>query len=172
MVIAALVVVNRWLPQRRQPGVELASSQTDSPAAQPTPQLNTQATPGPTGVEEKGSSAASPVTKPEEGREAPLPKVQLASVSVILSEGITRDRGQATQVVLSQATKSLETQLELPSDLQIGTYSHYQAVLQTVAGQEVIRRDRLKDIKEQRRLFCQSQNTRGVADNQRLCSAA
>jgi hypothetical protein len=146
VLMAALVVANRWLPwSPGEPGSDLARSQTESPTERPTTQTNAPVTPGTTELNEKSRSAGAPTaTKPEEHRRPSLPKAQLASVSVVLHEGITRAGGQATQVVLSPVTKSLHMQLELPSELQTRTYSSYQAVLQTVSGSEVIRRDGLK----------------------------
>jgi len=142
LVMVALAVAYRWLRwSHQEPGYQLASSQTASPTG-PVAQPNSSAS-GSTGIE-KTSAAGPPPTKLEERRQPPSPKLQLASVSVVLHEGITRADGQGTEVALSQATRSLLTQLELPSDLQIRTYSRYQAVLQTVSGQEILRRDGLK----------------------------
>lgn len=146
VLMAGLVAVNRWSPSRDgESGVELARSQTDSPTAPPITQSNTPATPGRTDLDDESrSAAASPATKSEENRRPRLPKAELASVSVVLHEGMTRDASQATPVVLSPSTQSLQTQLEVPAEVQTKTYSSYQAVLQTVSGEEVIRRGRLK----------------------------
>jgi hypothetical protein len=138
ILVAAVLVVSRGWLKDAQPGRELASSQTDSASAQPTPQLNTPATPTTT---EKTAPA---VTSPDEIRKPALPKAQRASVIVLLHEGVTRESGQSNQVVLSPATRSVQTQLVLPSDLQTRTYANYQALVQTVSGAEVIRRDGLK----------------------------
>jgi hypothetical protein len=145
VVMAVLVAANRWLPGRHTgPEGELARSQTDQPTAPPNTKPATPVTPDPIKVDEKSTTAGSSSASVTENRRTPLPKAQLASVAVVLHGGMTREGGQATSVVLSPAARSVQTQLELPAELQTRAYSSFQVALQTVSGQEVIKRSNLK----------------------------
>jgi hypothetical protein len=141
LVAFFLVATRSWFWRQPESAEKLATSQTDSAAAQETPKPDMQVAPG---VTEKNSIEIPAAAKPTQARQPTTPKLAVASVSVVLHAGLTREGGEATRVVLSDATESVHTQLTVPAELQTGAYSSYHATLQTVAGQEVISRGGLK----------------------------
>lgn len=146
LILAGLWLFNRQTRQPSQPG-SAQTQPTSTPQIAQQPPANNQPTAN-TQPDDDGQANANQTLSnqaqqphppaPRLGTEKPKP----AAFAFTLSSGITRDGGEMKRVKIPPGANRAQLRLEL--DPAAGDYQSYQAVLQTGAGQEILKTGRLR----------------------------